>query len=150
MLPFWARVDLGAMAMKEGSAFPKAPASLEHQRLNSNHGLVLFNPLIEALSGATTLGQRGPGSNGNERVLCIPQSSSITGHLLGEGSYPSAEKQSVYSTAPANWASVCLCIYICVCVCVCKFWTKFVYCALKTRKKGVISGHELMQVLLAE
>ena len=24
--------------------------------------------------------------------------------LVGGGSYPSAEKQSVYSTAPANWA----------------------------------------------
>ena len=31
------------------------------------------------LSGATTMGQIGPGSNGNEGVLCIPQSSSITG-----------------------------------------------------------------------
>ena len=29
----------------------------------------------------------------------------ISGHSLeGEGSYPSAEVQSVYSTAPANWA----------------------------------------------
>ena len=31
------------------------------------------------LSGATTPGQSRPGSNGNEGVLCIPQSSSITG-----------------------------------------------------------------------
>ena len=31
------------------------------------------------LSGATTLGQSGPGSNGNEGVLRIPQSPSITG-----------------------------------------------------------------------
>ena len=30
------------------------------------------------LSDATTLGQSGPGNNGNEGVLCIPQSSSIT------------------------------------------------------------------------
>ena len=29
VLPFWAKVNLGAMAMKECSAFPKAPASLE-------------------------------------------------------------------------------------------------------------------------
>ena len=55
-----------------------------------------------ALSGATTPGQSGPRSDGNEGVLNIPQSSSITGvspsdcllsypgHLLGE-SYPSAE-----------------------------------------------------------
>ena len=48
-------------------------------------------------SGATTPGQSGAGSNGNERVLCIFQSSSITvtsqsdclvsypGHSLGTG-----------------------------------------------------------------
>ena len=52
------------------------------------------------------------GSDSNEGVLCIPQSSSITGtspsdclvsypgHLLRGVSYPSAEKQFVYSTAP--------------------------------------------------
>ena len=80
-------------------------------------------------------------SNGNEGVLCIPQSSSITGTSPSDclmsysrtliefggvlplcrgavsvfynpsrqgaslgGSYPSAEKQSVYSTASADWA----------------------------------------------
>ena len=70
-----------------------------------------------ALSGATTPGQSGPGSDGNERILHIPQSSCITGtspsdclvsypgHSLGE-SYPSVEVQSMYSTAPANWAKV--------------------------------------------
>ena len=36
-----------------------------------NHGLVL--------SGATTLSQSGPGSDDNEGVIRIPQSSSITG-----------------------------------------------------------------------
>ena len=30
---------------------------------------------------------------------------SYPGHSLGGRSYPSAEKQSVYSTAPADWAS---------------------------------------------
>ena len=35
-----------------------------------------------ALSGATTPGQSGPGSDGNEGVLRIPQSSSITGTSL--------------------------------------------------------------------
>ena len=39
--------------------------------------LVLFNPLIGSLSGATTLGQSGPGSDGNKGVLRISQSSSI-------------------------------------------------------------------------
>ena len=68
-----------------------------------------------ALSGATTLGQSEPGSDGNEGVLRIPQSSStagnsppdclvsLPGHSL-EGVLPhSAEVQSVYSTAPADW-----------------------------------------------
>ena len=70
-------------------------------------------PLV--LSGATTPGQSGAGSNGNEEVLRIPQRLGITGtsssdclvsysgHLL-EGSYPSADLKSVYSTAPADWA----------------------------------------------
>ena len=35
--------------------------------------------LGRALSGATTPGQSGPGSDGNEVMLRIPQSSSITG-----------------------------------------------------------------------
>ena len=50
------------------------------------------------------------------RVLCIPQSSK-TGASLSDGlmaypgcslgeSYPSAEIQLVYSTAPANWAVI--------------------------------------------
>ena len=68
------------------------------------------------LSGTTTPGQSGPGRDGNEGVLHIPQSSSITeaspstclvsyaGHLLEE-SYPSAEMQLVYSTAPAKSAN---------------------------------------------
>ena len=69
-----------------------------------------------ALSLAST-----PGSNGNEGVLCITQSSSNTGtrpsdYLVsyawysfggtgGWGCCPSAEKQSVYSTTPADWAA---------------------------------------------
>ena len=59
------------------------------------------------LSGATTLCQSGPGSDGNEEVLCIPQSSSITEaspsdwwvsyprHSMGE-SDPSAKMQSAF------------------------------------------------------
>ena len=65
------------------------------------------------LSGATTPDQGEPKSNGNEGVLCISYSSSIIGaspsdffesypwHSLW-GSYLSAEKQSVYSSAPAK------------------------------------------------
>ena len=57
-------------------------------------------PIDWTLSGVTTLSQSGPGSNGNEEILCIPQSSSITGtspsdclvsypgHSLGRGLTP--------------------------------------------------------------
>ena len=38
-----------------------------------------MRPIDRTLSGATTPGQGGPGSNGNEGVLHIPQSSDITG-----------------------------------------------------------------------
>ena len=49
-----------------------------------------FLPIDKTLSGATTLGQCGLGNNGNERVLSIPQSSSIPGTLPSDGlvSYP--------------------------------------------------------------
>ena len=69
------------------------------------------------LSSAANLGQNGPGSDDNEGVLRIPQSFSIIGaslsdcltswcgHLSGE-SYPSAEMQSVYSTAPTDWPNL--------------------------------------------
>ena len=80
--------------------------------------------LDRALSGVTIPGQSGPGSNDNEGVLRIPQSSSIAGTSpsdcfvsysrhsfggIGGGVYPSAEVQSVYSTAPADWAMKELC-----------------------------------------
>ena len=68
-------------------------------------------PIDRNLSGATTQGQSGPGSDGNEGVPCILQSSSITGtspsdclvSYPGYSFYPSAEKQFVYSTAPVHW-----------------------------------------------
>ena len=81
-------------------------------------------PIDKTLSSATTSGQSGPGSNGNEGVLYIPQSSSIIGislsdclvpypeHSLGRGSYPSAEKQLMYSTAPADWAKYQLGLWV--------------------------------------
>ena len=77
--------------------------------------LVLFNP-YRALSSANTPDESGPRSDGNEGVLRIPLSSRITGtlpsdclvshagHSLGVGSYPTAEKQSMYRTAPADKA----------------------------------------------
>ena len=61
-----------------------------------------ISSIDKALSDATTPSQSGPGSDGIEEVLRIPQSSSITGtspsdcliSYLGRswgGSYPSAE-----------------------------------------------------------
>ena len=72
-------------------------------------------PIDRTLSGAITLGLSRPGSDGNEVVLRIPQSSSITGTSASDClvSYPRhslreyciyAEMQSVYSTALADWA----------------------------------------------
>ena len=68
-------------------------------------------PIDMTLSGATTPGQSGLGSDGNEGVLHIPQRSSITGtsssdchiqgHLLGVGVLLLCrEAVPVYSTAP--------------------------------------------------
>ena len=62
-------------------------------------------PIDKALSGATTPDLSGPGSNGDKEVVFISQSSSITGASPSDCSYPSAEMQSVYSTAPADWAA---------------------------------------------
>ena len=73
--------------------------------------------IYRTLSSATTPGQNGHGSDGNKRVLSIPHSSSITEaspwncfvsylwHSLDK-SYLSAEMQSVYSLALADWAII--------------------------------------------
>ena len=58
-------------------------------RFSISMQLVLFNPWIVPLSGATTTGQSEPGSNGNEGVLRIPGTSpsdclvSYPGYSLG-------------------------------------------------------------------
>ena len=74
---------------------------------------VLIRPIDRTFSGVTTPGQSGSGSNGNEGVLHIPQSSrtgaspsdclvSYLRNLLKK-SYLSAEMQKVRSIAPADW-----------------------------------------------
>ena len=74
-----------------------------------------IRPIDRPISDATTPGQNGSGSNGNKGVLHISQSSrtgasssdclmSYPGHSV-VGSYPTAEIQSVYSTAPATWVA---------------------------------------------
>ena len=47
MLPLWARVNLGAMAMKGYTAFPKAPAILE-----PHHEIVLCHIQDACCGGA--------------------------------------------------------------------------------------------------
>ena len=75
-------------------------------------------PIDRTVSGATNLGQTGPGSDANEGLLCIPESFSITGVQPSdclvsypgyslEESYTSAEIQSVYSIAQANLVTHC-------------------------------------------
>ena len=44
--------------------------------------LMLFDQYIGVISGATTPGQSGPGSNGNEGVLCITHYSNLTIRLF--------------------------------------------------------------------
>ena len=72
--------------------------------------------IVWTLSVVTTPGLSGPGSDGNERVHCTVETSSITGasrsdcfvsypgHSLRE-SYPSAAMQSVYSATQADLAT---------------------------------------------
>ena len=69
------------------------------------------------LTCTTDPSQNEPGSNGNEGVLHIHLISrtgtspvddlvSYSGYSIGGWSYPSAEMQSVYSTAPPNGAAI--------------------------------------------
>ena len=72
-------------------------------------------PIEGSLTGTTTLCQSGTGSNGNDGVLYIPQSSRTGAHiqmqfkiifrtLVARKSYPSTEMESVYSKAPTDWS----------------------------------------------
>ena len=47
------------------------------KKVISNYGLVRFNPKIGLLSGATTPGQSGPGSDGNEGYSVFPKAPAI-------------------------------------------------------------------------
>ena len=71
------------------------------------------------LSGGTTPSQSRPGSDGNEGVLRIPQSSSNTGNSTSDclvsypgyslgGGYPSAEMQSIFSSPSQLSKASCL------------------------------------------
>ena len=73
-------------------------------------------PINRTLSGVTTPGQSGPGSDGNKGVLRIPQSSRFTEtspsgclvsyprHSLGSGLTPLQRSSQCILQPPANWA----------------------------------------------
>ena len=72
-----------------------------------------------ALSGATNPGRSAPRIYGNEGVLRIPQSSSISGMSQSDclesylvnvlrRFYTSAKMQSMYSTAPTDLGKTCV------------------------------------------
>ena len=81
------------------------------------HTVKSLNSSVDGiLTDTNTPSQSRPGSNSNEAVLYILQCSktgastsdglvSYPGHTLC-GSYPSAEMQSEYSTAPGDWAAI--------------------------------------------
>ena len=72
-----------------------------------------IRPIDRTLSSATTPGQSGLKSDGNEGVLHILQGSNITEaspsycfvSYPGNSFWESAEMPSVYSTSPADWAN---------------------------------------------
>ena len=118
MLPLCARVNLWVMAIKEYSTFPKASVFLEphHQivscRIQATH-CVSVTQLQRCSRCILQLQPTGSRDTCWEGVLPLCRdavsvfySSSQLGHgtlVGGRGSYPSAEMQAVYSTAPANW-----------------------------------------------
>ena len=72
--------------------------------------------VCRTLLSVTAPGQSEAGGNGNKGILHIPQSSRTgaslsndlmlyLGHMLRGRVLPFAEMQSVYSTAPADWAA---------------------------------------------
>ena len=64
-------------------------------------------PIDRTLSSTTTLGKSGPGSDGNEQVLRIPQSSSITGTSPSDClvSYP---EQPLWGLTPLQRSRLCI------------------------------------------
>ena len=80
--------------------------SISSYSVQHKYAVRSIQPIDRALSGATTPSQSGPGSDGVQQYwnLIIRLFSVISRILIEGGAYPSAEKQSVYSTAPADWS----------------------------------------------
>ena len=92
MLPLSAKVDLGVMAMKEYSEFPKALASLEH------HHRIVYCHIQGTRWGCLSFCREAVG---------IFYGSSWLGHrtlVWGESLIPLQRRSCGYSTAPANWS----------------------------------------------
>ena len=108
-----------------------------------------------ALSGATTPGQSGPGSDGDEVVVRIPQSSSIAwtspsyclvsypGHSLGGGLTP-LQRCSQCILQPQQTGQECVYVSVDVCTCVCgwmyiythdPFWLHYLFSMRDNEKK---------------
>ena len=121
MIPLQAGVDLGAIAMKWYSEFPKSPTSLKtHPQIVSYHIKTLVvrvsYPSAEKQSVYSraqddwVTGHRLGGwgfltpLQRNNRCILLPQPTGP--QETGRGvSYPSTEKQSVYFTVLADWAT---------------------------------------------
>ena len=118
-------------------------------------------PIDRTLSGATTWSQSGLGSNSNEGVLYIPQSSktgslpldglvSYLRHSLG-GSLTPLQRciRCIYSTAPADWAKFSFC-FVSLSDLIWYFiaW-KFKYLSLRAHIfAGIYNIHALLMILL--
>ena len=91
VLTLLARVDLGAMAIKEYSVFPKAPALLE--------------PCYQIVSCYIQGTRWAVLPLCSDAVGVFYSPSRLDHRTLDEGVYLSAEMQSVYSTAPVDWTT---------------------------------------------
>ena len=100
VLPFRARVDLGAMTMKGYSVFSKAPASLEP--IQDTRWVGKFYPSAEKQSLYSTAPVDWAIHFGVEQFKVVFRAKHAQ-YLPCVGSYLSAKMQSVYSTAPADW-----------------------------------------------
>ena len=97
------------------------------------HTVCSIWPIDRTLSGATTPGQGGSGSNGNEKALYIPQISnagaspseglmSYPGHSLGRVLPLCKDAVTVFSSPTQLGYS-----YLCECVCVCVYIYIYIY-----------------------
>ena len=117
VLPIRNRVDMGVMAMKGYSTFPKAPGLKPRRQMLLSHtqDTSFIWPIDETRRGTTAPAQSEHGINGNEGVFNFFQNFSslnspsgglvpYSGHsLVVVGVLPSGEMLLVYSIAQENW-----------------------------------------------